>query len=186
MKMMKIMCICIVGLTFVGCTSLQNVKSTNVPVVDLGPYNPPAIIHLNEEENLKLIYAIIETPEDSKNIECLARNMYFEARGESELGQIAVANVTVNRTEHPEFPSEICDVVHQRKQFSWTIKKKNRKPTDKKVYEDIYFIAQSVYYKQIGDVTDGALYYHTKRTKPYWSKEMTLVAMIDQHIFYKP
>ena len=51
---------------------------------------------------------------------------------------------------------------------------------------DIYFIAQSVYYKQIGDVTDGALYYHTKRVKPYWSKEMTRVAMIDQHIFYKP
>lgn len=186
MKMMKVMCICIVGLTPVGCTPLENVKSTPEPVVNIGPYNPPPPPVMNEEENLKLIYAIIETPEDSKSIECLAKNMYFEARGESEIGQIAVANVTLNRTEHPQFPDGVCDVVHQRKQFSWTARKKNKKPTDKKVYNDIYFIAQSVYHKQIGDVTDGALYYHTKRVKPYWSKEMTRVAMIDQHIFYKP
>lgn len=62
-------------------------------------------------------------------VDCLAKNIYHEARGESELGQKAVAWVTLNRTENPSFPDTVCGVVLQSHQFSWVtakLKVKNR------------------------------------------------------------
>ena len=69
---------------------------------------------------------------DSKQHECLAMNIYHEARGERMEGQIAVAQVTLNRAAHEEWPSTICDVVYQPKQFSWTHMIKNHTPSESK------------------------------------------------------
>ena len=61
-----------------------------------------------------------------KDLECLAKNIYFEARGESHKGKIAVAQVTLNRVIHSsEFNKTICGVVYQKDQFSWTSNHKN-------------------------------------------------------------
>ena len=57
---------------------------------------------------------------DPKQHNCLALNIYHEARGERVEGQIAVAHVTMNRVNHEKWPSTICEVVYQPKQFSWT------------------------------------------------------------------
>ena len=65
--------------------------------------------------------AMMSPPElDPKQHECLAMNIYHESRGERLEGQIAVAQVTINRMEHTKWPSTICEVVYQPKQFSWT------------------------------------------------------------------
>src|SRR5882672_3004751 len=54
------------------------------------------------------------------NIACLARNVYFEARGEPEAGQYAVAEVTMNRKASGRYPNTVCGVVYERQAFSWT------------------------------------------------------------------
>src|SRR5438309_407628 len=57
---------------------------------------------------------------EQKNIECLARNIYFEARGEPAAGQYAVAEVTMNRKASRFFPRSVCAVVYEKRAFSWT------------------------------------------------------------------
>lgn len=77
-----------------------------------------------------------------REVECLAKNIYFESRGENRVGQMAVAWVTLNRTEHKNWPSTICKVVYQPHQFSWT--KMKLKIVDKTAYSEAWFLAQSM------------------------------------------
>jgi spore germination cell wall hydrolase CwlJ-like protein len=185
MKMMKIMNICIVGLTIVGCTQSEDdaiVGCVSTPETQ----TILSTSNYTEADNLKAIQEMVEETEDLKNIECLAKNIYFEARSESQVGQIAVANVTMNRSQDPDFPDNICDVVYEKKQFSWTNSSKKKSPKDKKVYREIYKLAEDVYYSRIVDITEGALFYHSDDVKPYWVKSMEKIASIDGHIFYKP
>lgn len=58
----------------------------------------------------------------SKEVICLAKNIYYESRGETVLGQKLVAKVTLNRQKNKNFPNTICKVVYQPYQFSWTLK----------------------------------------------------------------
>ena len=68
-----------------------------------------------------LSIAMMAPPQvDKEQHKCLAMNIYHEARSESMQGQIAVAQVTLNRVEHDKWPSTICEVVYEPKQFSWT------------------------------------------------------------------
>ena len=118
-------------------------------------------------------------------IKCLADNIYFEALTESEAGQVAVANVTMNRVKNPAFPNSVCEVVWEPKQFSWTHDGKSDEPSSKKHYDEVYEIAEAVYYGNIVDITEGATFYHADYVNPGWAKSMQRVAKIDTHIFYK-
>ena len=118
-------------------------------------------------------------------IKCLADNIYFEALTESEAGQVAVANVTMNRVKNPAFPNSVCEVVWEPKQFSWTHDGKSDTPSSKKAYDKVYEIAKAVYYGNIVDITEGATFYHADYVNPSWAKVMQRVAKIDTHIFYK-
>ena len=62
---------------------------------------------------------------DRDEIYCAAQNIYFESRGEPDIGQVAVALVVLNRVNDRRWPSTICDVVWQDKQFSWTHRSKS-------------------------------------------------------------
>ena len=119
-------------------------------------------------------------------LECLALNIYHEARGESEEGQKAVAHVTINRVNNSYFPSTICGVVWQDKQFSWTHDGKSDRPTDQQAWQKALKIAKDVYQGQAEDNTGGSVFYHADHVKPSWSrhKSMTPYAMIDNHQFY--
>lgn len=121
----------------------------------------------------------------NQQIACLAKNVYFEARGESQSGQIAVANVTMNRVNSQHFPDTVCDVVYEPKQFSWTHTVKNHTPQDKEMYQDIYKLAEKVYNGSIADITDGSTFYHADWVNPSWNRVMDRVIQIDTHIFYK-
>jgi spore germination cell wall hydrolase CwlJ-like protein len=122
---------------------------------------------------------------EAREIKCLADNIYFEALTESEAGQIAVANVTMNRVKNPAFPNSVCEVVWEPKQFSWTHDGKSDTPSSKKHYDEVYEIAKAVYYGNIVDITEGATFYHADYVDPPWAKVMQRVAKIDTHIFYK-
>jgi spore germination cell wall hydrolase CwlJ-like protein len=128
------------------------------------------------------------TKDAKKQVDCLAENIYHEAGHEAEDGKVAVALVTLNRTQDPRFPKDICGVVKQRTaavcQFSWFCMpvKLNR---NSDVYERALDVALHVYanYENLEDITKGALYYHADYVNPRWKLQRTTV--IGRHIFYK-
>lgn len=119
--------------------------------------------------------------------ECLAKNVYFEARGESTVGQAAVAWVTLNRVTASEFPANICSVVWQKSQFSWTHDGKSDRPKDPAAWATAQAIAAEVTasYGVDRDPTEGATYFHANSVSPGWSNSFDRVVQIDRHIFYK-
>ena len=125
-------------------------------------------------------------------LRCLALNIYHEARSESKRGQIAVAAVTLNRVKSDRFPNSVCAVVHQggeklhRCQFSWWCDGRSDQPKDQKAWRRAIQLARESLAGLHRDPTRGALYYHTTRVKPAWSKKFRRSARIGNHVFYRP
>lgn len=118
-----------------------------------------------------------------QDIECLAKNIYHEARGEPFHGQLAVALVTVNRVASGLFQNTICGVVYAHKQFSWTLDK-NKRVRDQKAWASAVEVATAVLSRNIHIPDFTAVYFHAKHVQPVWSKTKTIVAVIGNHIFY--
>lgn len=121
---------------------------------------------------------------DPKQHECLALNIYHEARGERVEGQIAVAQVTINRVDHDEWPSTICEVVYEPKQFSWTHLVKQQTPQDNRAWRKARVIARDVMIGNVEDPTNGAVFYHANYVNPDWAEYMDLSKVIGNHLFY--
>ena len=121
---------------------------------------------------------------DSKQHECLALNIYHEARGERVEGQIAVAHVTMNRMAHEKWPSTICEVVYQPKQFSWTHLIKQQTPQEYRAWRKAKVIARDVMIGNVVDPTMGAVYYHANYVNPSWAEYVDLSKVIGNHLFY--
>lgn len=117
---------------------------------------------------------------------CLAKNIYFEARGESVKGQIAVALVTLNRVKDRRYPNTVCGVVYDNKQFSWYNNGMPDYPENHIVYERIALMASAMLSTEtkLVDFTYGATHYHADYVAPYWSEYMVRKVKIDTHIFY--
>lgn len=127
--------------------------------------------------------ALAQLPKPKQaEVVCLAKNIYHEARGEPIEGQIAVAQVTINRVHSGEFQSSICKAVYADKQFSWTAKPATVK--DRKAWSTAMIIATAVLTKSIHLPDFKALYFHTKQVRPKWSRTKRVVAQIGNHIFY--
>jgi len=147
-----------------------------------------------------------------KEVECLATNIYHEARGESIAGQLAVALVTDNRKKDIRFPNTYCDVVYEgpmreswktrkrkdipssdriyfpvkhRCQFSWYCDGKSDKVLNEDLWKTAYMIASAVAQGVVFDFTDGATHYHADYVSPDWAKKYHKIVKIDQHIFYR-
>lgn len=114
---------------------------------------------------------------------CLARNIYHEARGEPLEGQIAVAQVTINRVKDSRFGNTVCSVVYAPRQFSWTLDRKAR-VRDLKAWEHSLQIARAVLTQSTPIANFSALYFHTKQVRPRWKHGKRVVAVIGNHIFY--
>ena len=125
-----------------------------------------------------------------EDLECLAKNIYFEGRNQPWVGQVAIAQVTLNRVKSLTFPNTICEVVRQKKrqicQFSWYCDGKSDQPKDIKDYNKATEVAIQVYSRTIPDVTEGSLWYHaTYIRRPFWAYSMKEMVKINEHIFYK-
>ena len=116
-------------------------------------------------------------------VHCLAQNIYHEARGESFEGQMAVAQVTVNRVRSGKFQPTVCGVVHAHRQFSWTLDKR-KKVKDSKAWQASLTIARAVLKQGMGLPNFEALYFHTHQVRPCWNRSKRVVAVIGNHIFY--
>lgn len=121
---------------------------------------------------------------DPKSHNCLAMNIYHEARGEVIEGQIGVAHVTMNRVKHTEWPNNICDVVYQPKQFSWTFLIEDQTPKEDKSWAQAKVIARDVMIGNVNDPTQGATFYHATYVNPSWADQMEVSKIIDKHVFY--
>lgn len=119
---------------------------------------------------------------DLKEIDCLTRNIYHEARGEGVRGMNAVAHVTLNRVASKAFPDTICGVVHQSKQFSWVPKKPA--VSDPVAYENALSVALAALDGLSPDPTYGATYFYDhRRSSPRWSHGFKTTAVIGGHTF---
>ena len=115
---------------------------------------------------------------------CGAQNIYHESRGESNLGQIAVAHVVRNRVESPKYPNTVCEVVWQPKQFSWTHDGRSDEPKDRPAFVKAVWLHLIANMKN--DITDGATnFYAHKKVTPSWASEKEVVALIGNHTFLK-
>ena len=141
----------------------------------------------------------LKIPNDvpKREVKCLADNIYFEAKNEPYEGKLAVAQVTINRVEHPEYPKTVCGVVWQQSkdrrtgrrvaQFSWTLDGRSDTPKSKDAYAAAYAVAEEVllYDMQSAIVGTDALFYHANYVKPRWARKMERIARIGNHIFYR-
>ena len=167
-------------------------------------YNPmPANVIINEQFSV-----------GPKSIECLALNMYHEARNQGSAGLLAVTAVVLNRLKDSRFPDTICEVIFQgptreswktrnrkilpteerkfypirdRCQFSWYCDGKSDIPEQKKTFKRLLIIAESIVYNKLSfiDITDGALFYHADYVTPAWAKTKIKTVEIQDHIFYR-
>lgn len=119
----------------------------------------------------------------ARSVDCLARNVYYEARGESVAGQYAVAEVTMNRKASPLYPKTVCDVVYQKSAFSWT--DEALEPPAGQEWLRAKQVAQEVYYQRRPPVMPDVLYFHATYVKPEWAAERERVARIGRHVFYR-
>jgi spore germination cell wall hydrolase CwlJ-like protein len=128
-----------------------------------------------------------------QQVDCLAKNIYHEAKSEPREGQVAVALVTLNRLASGNYANDVCGVVNQKTngvcQFSWVcqpfIATKSLTSNTNSLYNDIRNVAVYVImnYDNIHDVTKGATYYHADYVNPQWGLPKT--TQIGRHIFYK-
>lgn len=135
---------------------------------------------------------------------CLALNTYHEAKNQSMIGQIATAQVVMNRVEDSRYPNTVCEVVKQgptrpswkdpnkripvkhRCQFSWYCDGKSDIPKNRKAWKKAQDYAYLVLNNRIRiDVTEGATHYHATYVKPSWAKTKTRTTRIETHIFYR-
>lgn len=116
---------------------------------------------------------------------CLARAVYFEARGESLEGQLAVAEVVLNRAASGKYPKGICEVVTQPWQFSFIQNGKFPTPNKaSKSWRKAVAIARIAQDKLDGKLSDGVLWYHADYVAPSWGKRLDREKKIGLHIFY--
>ena len=131
---------------------------------------------------------------------CLATAIFFEARGEPMVGQVAVAQVVMSRVADSRYPNEVCDVVKQGYYYSWNpdipIPDKcqfsfwcDGKAEDTSFDPDAFAwateVARAAIDGQLYDTTQGATHYHAYYVQPSWSKEFTKTVRINDHIFYR-
>ena len=124
-------------------------------------------------------------------ITCLARTIYWEARGEGETGMEAIANVVMNRLGSKGFPDTICAVVRQGSEqgncsFSWWCDGRSDDAQEAESYAIAKEIARKALNRQLPARTDGALYFHHRNVSPSWAAEYRKTAEIGDHVFYRP
>lgn len=130
---------------------------------------------------------------------CLALAIYFEARNQPVSGQMAVAEVVLNRANHPAFPNDICSVVKQgpmqgnmpakhKCQFLWYCDGMSDTPKEQGVWNRSMRLARlmiETYYTIAPTLGRDVLYFHSGKEKPKFFKKRTPVAKIGDHIFYR-
>jgi spore germination cell wall hydrolase CwlJ-like protein len=116
--------------------------------------------------------------------ECLARAVYWESNGEPLAGQLAVAEVIINRSRSGRFPSSICGVVRQRSQFSFVRGGHIPAPPRNSGWRNAVGVAHVAMQDLADSSASRALFFHARRVSPGW-RNLTRVATVGNHVFYR-
>jgi spore germination cell wall hydrolase CwlJ-like protein len=146
---------------------------------------PPAVARQNYAE-------LVDQDMAARERRCLAEAVYFEARGEPEEGQAAVAQVVLNRVSSRLYPASICGVVYQNRQhykacqFSFACEGKSLRISEPDAWQSALRIADEVsngktYFSGIGDST----HFHANYFRPRWARRLEKMDAIGHHVFYK-
>lgn len=133
----------------------------------------------------------VEVGERTKEWACLTEALYFEARGETLMGQLAVAEVILNRVDASKYPNTVCGVVHQGEknskgcQFSYRCDGLSDKMHERRARERAGKVAWLMLEGKPRILTGEATHYHTSAVRPKWSKRLMKTARIGDHIFYR-
>ena len=131
-----------------------------------------------------MVAQLRSTDAGSRELECLAGAIYFEAKSESLKGQLAVGHVIANRASSGRFPSSYCGVVYQRSQFSFVRGKSMPRINRSHIqWKNAVAIAQIVDRKLAPTPVSKALFFHARRVSPGW--RLTRVATLGNHVFYR-
>ncbi|ADG11890.1 cell wall hydrolase [Caulobacter segnis] len=129
--------------------------------------------------------------ESSRELECLADAIYYEARGETPSGQAAVAQVVMNRVRHPAFPKSVCGVVFQGAynrtgcQFSFACDGSMRRARDVSAWNRARKMAARTLAGDMSNQVGSATHFHTINVSPIWGPRLMRVAQVGMHIFYR-
>ena len=136
---------------------------------------------------------VVTLKERERQLDCLTKNIYYEAATEPFEGKVGVAQVTLNRAESGKFPNDICRVVYQKNifydkvicQFSWYCETKSlTKAINREHYKESESVAKKVLLEGFRlDSLNGALFYHADYVAPGWKYER--ITKIGRHIFYR-
>ena len=140
-----------------------------------------------EASSLRELVGIVDSNEQmTDQMRCLAGAVYFESRGEPLDGQLAVAQVVINRAEDGRWPASYCGVVYQRSQFSFV--RGGRMPninTSSAAWQRAKAVATIAHEGLWDSEAADAVYFHATRVRPSWSRRKTRLAQIDSHVFYR-
>lgn len=186
-------------LSFIFFISVLTYQPNGFKTVELTNFTP--IESFNESEDIfysnNLLYRFTR-----QDIQCLQANIFFEARNQTNIGKIAVAQVTLNRVKSINYPNTVCEVVTAGKRhngkmvkhmcaFSWYCDGLSDRPNLKnKIEHEKWSVAYNIAISMLsGEITldNEATHYHTVSSNPYWSNHpsMRKLITIGDHIFYK-
>lgn len=164
-----------------GALGLNDGAAPGAPVADPVPVVAPPRPPLGE---LVDTYAGVQ-PDDAEQ-GCLASAVYFEAQGEPLEGQLAVAEVVLNRTRSGRYPATICGVVRQPAQFSFVVRGRipdaDRRSEPWRKAVGIARIAEKGAAPRA--LPDSVLWYHANYVRPSWGRRLARTTQIGLHIFY--
>lgn len=151
------------------------------PVVD------PVVDAPSDASSLReLVSSMDQDATLSEQLRCLAGAVYFESRGEPLNGQLAVAEVVINRAQDNRWPASYCGVVYQRAQFSFV--RGGKMPainTSSATWRRAKAVAKIAHDNLWQTDANEAVYFHAKYVRPKWSRTKTRVTQIDTHVFYR-
>ena len=181
------------------------IEQTDTPAVEIVPENPVFVseevvqalpgdetavlvdaLPLEAGSLRELVASIDGDDRLSEQMQCLAGAVYFESRGEPLAGQLAVAQVVINRAEDSRWPASYCGVVYQRAQFSFV--RNGQMPsinTSSAAWDRARAVAQIAHEGLWESQAPDAVYFHANYVSPRWSRAKTRLAQIDTHIFYR-
>ena len=187
--------IALVGLITLWSATLNSGSTTKIWVPPISDKQATILAPLTKTTDEKPSVVKLVNPEE---LECMSKNIYFEAALESTAGKLAVAQVTMNRVNSARYPNTVCKVVYQgrhyksglpvknRCQFSWYCDGKLDVPHGGSMWRDSNDIAMYVLTTpSLIDITDGATHYHADYiSSPRWADPKRKTVEIDTHIFY--
>ncbi len=146
-----------------------------------------------EDQNAEIETSFSEAAAELKSeAHCLAQAIYHEARSETYAGQLAVAEVVMNRVASRRYPNSVCGVVfqgHKRRtgcQFTFTCDGSLKGGERGLPWAQSQKLAWKVMFGLNENVSDSATHYHAVYVKPIWAKRLVRTVKIGQHIFYRP